>query len=100
MYLPPLTEVAAVNRAGRLDEYQRTGEQHLGQRSGIVLGSRRDFGEGDMTGLTDESRKAFVSDRRAVYPEAVHRHQVRRSFLRIMIVRSHAEGTAGNPDQL
>lgn len=80
---------------GRI-EYQRTRLQHVRQRAGIILRLRRDFGEGDIIGRLDEFAKPPVRDRRTIHPEPVDRDAMNRRFLRIMLVRSHAERTAGD----
>ena len=68
------------------------------EHSRIVLGVRCDFGDGDVFGRSYELPELTVRHGIAVHPEAVHDDAVRRSFLGIMLVRSHAESAAGYPD--
>ena len=69
-------------------EHQRARVEHLRQRAGIVLRIGRNFGVGLVTGRDHEPLELAVGHRRAVDPEAVHRHPVDRRFLRIMTCRT------------
>jgi hypothetical protein len=53
-----------------------------------------------MTSRLDESLELAVRHRRAVDPEGIDRDAMRRRFLGIMMIRSHAEGAAGNEDHI
>ena len=96
MKRPPLAEVAQIDRMLRRREHQRAGIEHVRQRAGIVLRIGCDLGEGDVAGRVDEFLELPVGHRRAVDPEAVDRDAMNRRFLRIVLVRSHAERAAGN----
>ena len=86
------------NVDARRREHQRAGIEHVRQRAGIILRVGRDLGEGHVAGRLDELLELPVGHRRAVDPEAVDRHAMDRRFFRIVLVRSHAERAAGNPD--
>ncbi|MNE68346.1 hypothetical protein D3C80_1640010 [compost metagenome] len=47
----------------------------------------------------DELLELSVGDRRFRDPEAVYLHGMGRSLFRIVVVRSHRERPAGDPDQ-
>ena len=68
------------------------------EHSRIILGVRRDLGDGDVLGSPYEFPELPVRHGIAVHPETVHRDTVRRSFFGIMLVRSHAESATGYPD--
>ena len=68
------------------------------QHAGIVPGVGRDLGDGDVFGSPYEFLELPVRHGIAVDPEAIDGDTMRRRFLRIMPVRSHAERAAGNPD--
>ena len=70
------------------------------KRAGIVFRIGWNLRKGLVTGGFDERLELPVRHRRAVDPEAVHRHAVDRRFLGIMIVGAHAERAAGNPDHV
>jgi hypothetical protein len=53
-----------------------------------------------MAGCVDELLELPVGHGRAVYPEAVDSNAMARRFLGIMMVGSHAKGSAGNEDHL
>ena len=98
--LPPLAPVAQVDRVLGRREHQRAGVEHVRQRAGIVLRIGRDLGEGDVAGRVDEVLELPVGHRRAVDPEAVDGDAMDRRLFRIVLVRSHAERAAGNPDHV
>ena len=79
-------------------EHQRARIDHVREHSRIILRIRRDLGDGDMLGRLDEFLELPVCHRMAVHPEAVDGDAMRRGFFRIMLVRAHAESTAGYPD--
>ena len=97
---PPLAPVAQVEGRLRAHEHQRAGIKHVRQRAGIVLWIGRNFGEGFVTGRLHELLELAVGHWGPVDPEAVDRDPMRRRFLGIMMVRSHAERAAGNPDHV
>ena len=84
----------------RRREHQRAGVEHVRQRAGIILRIGRNFGKGLVAGRDHEPLELAVRHRRAVDPEAVHRHAMDWRFLGIMTVGSHAERAAGNPDHV
>jgi hypothetical protein len=66
------------------------------QRAGVVLRVGRDFGEGDVAGRPHEFLELPVRHRRAVDQEFIDGHMMSGRFLGVMLVRAHAECTAGN----
>jgi hypothetical protein len=80
---------------GRI-KHQRTRLQHVRQRARIILRLRCDLGKSDVTGRLDEFAKSPVRHWSGIHPEPVDRDTMDRRFFRIMLVRSHAERTAGN----
>ena len=53
-----------------------------------------------MSGRLHKFPQLLVGDRRAIDPEFADGDTVRRCFFRIVLVRSHAERAAGNPDHV
>jgi hypothetical protein len=82
----------------RLDEHHRAGIEHLGQGARVVFRSRRNFGEGHVTSLLEEVSEAGVRDGVPIHPKSIDRHAVDGRFLCIVLLRTHAERSAGNPD--
>jgi hypothetical protein len=97
---PPLTPVAQIGEARRRREDQRTGVEHVRQRTGIVFGIRRNFRKGYMAGSLDEFLELTVCHRGAVNPESVNGHAMDRRLFWIMPVRSHVEGAAWDEDHV
>src|SRR5208282_1860257 len=64
----------------------------------MVLWIRGDLGEGDMAGRPDELAEFAICNRSAINPEGVDSHPMDRRLFRVMLVRPHAEGAAGNPN--
>jgi hypothetical protein len=81
----------------RRAEHERAGAQHVRQRARIVLPVGPDLGDGDVAGRLDELAELPVGDRRAIDPEAVDAHLMRRRLLRIVPVGAHAERAALDP---
>ena len=61
---------------------------------------RGDFGERHVPRRLDETRELFVRDRMAIHPEAVHRDAMHRPLFDVVLVGSHAERAAGDPDHV
>ena len=95
--LPPLAPVAEINGPRRRRKHQRTGIDHMRQRAGIVLRIGRDFGESDVAGRPHEILELPVRHRRAVDCEFIDGNAMNGRFVGIVLVRSHAERAAGNP---
>src|SRR5271166_9010 len=53
-----------------------------------------------MAGRPDELAELAVRHRSRINPEGVDRHPMDWRLFRIMLVRPHAEGAAGNPDHI
>jgi hypothetical protein len=98
--LPPLRPVAKIDRALWRTEDERARPQHVRQRARIVLRVRLDLGEGDVAGRLHKLAELAVGDGRAIDPEAIDPHLMRRGFLRIVPVGAHAEGPALDPDHV
>ncbi len=98
--LPPGGPVFRIDRAGWLHERERPCVNHLWERTRILRGVRRDLSECRVAGRIHEPGEAPVGDRIAVHPEPVHRDAVHGAFFRIVLVRSHAERAAWNPDHV
>jgi len=92
--------VARVDRMLGRGEDERGGLEHVRQRTGIVLWVGQNLGEGDVAGGADQFAKSAVGQRRAVDREAVDGDAMDRCFFRVMLVRSHAQCIAGNPDHV
>ena len=93
---PPLAEVAQIDRVLRRREHQRARVDHVRQDAGIVLRVGRNLRDRDVTRRVDEFLELPVRHRMAIDPEAVDRDAMNRRFLRIVLVRAHAERAAGN----
>jgi hypothetical protein len=78
-------------------EHERPRVQHGRMRAGIFGRIRWQLREGDVRGLPHEAREALVRHRKAIDPEAIHAHAMRRSFLGIVLVGPHHELPTGNP---
>src|SRR5262249_13398769 len=61
---------------------------------------RRNFGKGDVPGGAHEFLKLPFGHRRLINPETTDGNAVHRRLFGIVLVRSHAEGTAGDEDHL
>src|SRR3984957_19609575 len=70
------------------------------KRAGIVFRIGRNLGEGLVSCRLHELLELPVRHRSAVDPEAVDRNPMRRRLLGIVMVRSHAECTAWDPDHV
>ncbi len=81
-------------------EHERAGIEHVRQRTGIVLRVGWNFSKGHMTGRAHEIPELAIGHRHSVDPKGVHADAMRRSLFRIVLVRAHAKGAAGNPDHL
>src|SRR5215472_15095447 len=98
---PPLAPVAHIlDRMLWRAEHQRAGPEHVRKGARIVLRIWCDLGEGDVTGGSDKFSELAICHRRAVDPECVDRHMMGWRLLRVVFVRTHAEGAAGNPDHI
>src|SRR5271167_3560347 len=98
---PPLAPVAhIIDRMLRRIENQGAGLEHVRRSAWIVLRIRGDLGEGDMAGRPDELAEFAICNRSAINPEGVDSHPMDRRLFRVMLVRPHAEGAAGNPDHV
>ncbi len=96
--LPPLVMVAQVDAVRRRHEHHRGRTQHLRQRARVLRRIRWDLAERHVAGGFDEAPELRVGDRCDVHPETIDMDPVRRRFLRVVMVRAHAVGTARNPD--
>ena len=97
---PPFAPIFQIDRMIRRREHQRAGIEHVRQRAGIAFWIGRNFGKGDVPGGADELLELPVGHRRAVDPEAVDGDAMDRRFFGIMLIGSHAERAAGNPDHV
>ena len=95
---PPFGPVTRIDLTLGRGKHQRPRLEHVRQGAGVVLRIGRDLGEGDVTRLLDEFSEFAIGDRRAVHPEAVDGDAMNRCLFRIVLLRSHAKRTAGNPD--
>src|ERR1700754_1460341 len=90
---PPVLELHRY-RTGWLHEDQRARMQHLGQGAWVILGARRNLGEGHVTGGTHEARKLRIGHWRAIDQERIHAHAMNGPFFRVEAFRAHAEHAA------
>ena len=95
---PPLGPVAQIDRMLGRREDERAGLDHVRQCGRIVSWVGLNLGERDVTGGVDELAKVTVGDWRTIDPEASNRDMMDRRLLRVVLVRSHAERRAGDPD--
>jgi hypothetical protein len=70
------------------------------QRTRIVFPVGGDLGEGDIAGRLDEVAELAIGDGRPVEPERINPDAMAGRLLRIVPIRSHAEGAAGDPDHV
>ena len=94
--MPPVPDVAAIDRAARLDEHQRAGEELIRQRARIVRGIGRNLRE---RAVARRARRTGRSARSSpgTGPSRTRRPSTRcdRPFFRIVLVRSHADVPPG-----
>ena len=98
--VPPVVVVPQVHALRGLLEHDGAGHQHLRLCARVVLRARRLLGEGDVASRLDEAPELPVRHRVAVHPEPVHRDLVGGRLLRVVMVRSHQERAAGDPDHV
>ena len=84
----------------RRREDQRTRFEHMRKCAGIILRVGFDLRKSDIAGRVDEFAEVSVRHRCPVYPEGVNRNPVDRPFFRVVTIRSHAEGAAGNTNHI
>ncbi len=75
---------------------QRARFQHVRLRTRIVLGVRRNFREGHITGRVDKLPKLAVRYWRSIDPECANGHAMCGRLFRIVLVRAHSERPAWN----
>lgn len=92
--LPPVVEVCGTRR--RLED-KGAGPEHMRKGAGIVGRVRRQLGEANMTGRFDELPELAVRYWRHAQEETIDRYLMRRGFFGIVAIRSHPEGSSGNP---
>jgi len=79
-------------------EHERSRAEHMWQGSRVILRIWLQLRKGYVAGCIDEAEKIAIGDRGAVDPEPVDLHPVRRRLFRIVVVGSHMERVAGNPN--
>src|ERR1700733_3477826 len=70
------------------------------ERAGIIFRVGHNLGDGLVTRRLRELLELAVGHRGRVDPESIDRDPVRRRLLGIVMIRTHAEGTAGNPNHV
>src|ERR1700733_3870562 len=70
------------------------------ERAGIIFRVGHNLRDGLVTRRLHELLELTVGHRGRVDPESIDRDPVRRRLLGIVMIRTHAEGTAGNPDHV
>ena len=98
--VPPVGDVAPVDRARGFHEDEGTREQLVRQRARIVRGVGRNLGERAMRRGLHELTEACIGHRFAIDPEPVDRDTVHRTLFGVVHVRSHAIGRARDPDHV
>src|SRR5579864_1606738 len=97
---PPFTPVPQIHRAGRRREHKRARIEHMRQRTRIILRVWRNFRESDVAGFLNELAKLSVGDGRPVHPKRGDGDAMSWCLLRIMLIRSHSERAAWNPQHV
>ena len=81
---------------GGLPENDRGRLQHFRFRPGIVAWIDRTFDECHVARCIDEALELAIRHRVAINPESADTHPVSGCFLRVVAVRSHQKGPAGD----
>ena len=81
-------------------EHERPGYEQARIGSGEIGGIRRPLGDRDVARVLHEPAERGHGDGMLVDPEPVHLDLVDGRFLRVEVVRSHREDTAGDLDHL
>ena len=84
----------------RPHKHQRAGIDHVRERARVIHRVGRNLRRGDVTGGLYERLELPVRHRRAVDPKSVDGYAMGWRFFRIVIVRSHAERAAADPNHL
>jgi hypothetical protein len=74
------------------------GSREFRLRARVQSEIERPFGNRNVARDGDEGSELGIGHRIDIHPEAVDAHGVRRTFLRIVPIRPHANGAAWNPN--
>jgi hypothetical protein len=92
--------IAQVHGVIRRLEDRRRRHQQLGPGVGIVRGIGGALGQRQIAGLGDEARELAVRDGVTVHPEAVDSDPMGRRLFGIVMIGTHQEGPARDPDHV
>ena len=95
--LPPIAEVAHVDRPCRLAKDERAGDEQVGVGVRVERRVERPLAEGHVAGLPHEAAELRSGHRPLVHPEAVHSDAMYGPLFWIEVLRAHPELARGNP---
>src|SRR5215510_3012607 len=95
---PPVETVSKIYRPARSAEDNGGRNQHFRRSTRIVFRFCGTFRESDIFSRVDKSAPFVVGDGTLIHPEAIYRHLMDRTFLRVVVFRTHEKGSSGNPN--